>query len=244
MADDQITAPGAFGEAHPHAGLETVTFMLSGTMADKGGRLAEGDVEWMTAGSGIVHSEDATVSAGLRLLQLWLVLPERQRTMEPRVQILRREAMPVLRREGVTATVYSGRLEDAAAPTLNAVPVTLADIRLAPGARYELALPASHNGVLVVVDGTLAAGEAATSLTVGAVGWTSPHPGDGASALMLAAGREGARVLLYSGEPQRIEVAARGPFIAGSKEELDRLFAAYRRGGFPKAGNLRPAAPA
>ena len=95
MADDHITLEGRFGEAHPHAGLETVTFMLNGMMEDTGGRLAEGDVEWMTAGSGIVHSEDAMVSTGMRLFQLWLVLPEEQRNMPPRVQILKRAAMPV-----------------------------------------------------------------------------------------------------------------------------------------------------
>ena len=64
-------------------------------MQDTGGQLEEGDVEWMTAGSGIVHAENATVSTGMRLLQLWLVLPEAQRNMAPRVQILRRAEMPV-----------------------------------------------------------------------------------------------------------------------------------------------------
>lgn len=83
MADDNITLEGRFGDAHPHAGLETVTFMLKGTMEDTGGRLEEGDVEWMTAGSGIVHSENAVVSTGMRLFQLWLILPEAQRNMPP-----------------------------------------------------------------------------------------------------------------------------------------------------------------
>src|SRR5690606_15697640 len=134
MADDNITLGGRFGEAHPHAGLETVTFMLKGTMEDTGGRLEEGDVEWMTAGSGIVHSENATVSTGMRLFQLWLILPEAQRNMPPRVQILRSAAMPVHTEPGVMAKVYSGHLGEAAAPTMNAVPVALIDLRLGPGA--------------------------------------------------------------------------------------------------------------
>src|SRR5690554_5099952 len=110
MADDNITLEGKFGEAHPHAGLETVTFMLNGTMEDTGGRLEEGDVEWMTAGSGIVHSENAMVSTGMRLFQLWLILPEAQRNIPPRVQILRGAAMPVHAESGVVAKVYSGQL--------------------------------------------------------------------------------------------------------------------------------------
>ena len=228
MADDHITLEGRFGEAHPHAGLETVTFMLNGTMEDSGGRLAEGDVEWMTAGSGIVHSEDAMVSTGMRLFQLWLVLPEAQRNMPPRVQILQRGAMPVHVEPGVEATVYSGRLGDAAAPTKNAVPVTLADIRLEPAATFAPELPAAYNTFAVVIDGEVAAGI-----------------GDGGSStLTLRAGAKGARVLVYAGQPQNIDVVAQGPFIAGSREELAGYYAAYRHGRFPHAGTMRPVAVA
>lgn len=239
MADDNVTTEGEFGEAHPHAGIETVTFMLNGTMEDGGGRLEEGDVEWMTAGSGIVHSEDAHVSAGMRLFQLWLVLPESQRAMPPRVQIMRRRAMPVHRADGVTATVYSGSIGNASVATLNAVPVILADLTLDPSARFELPLPASFNGFIVVVAGKLVAGDNAASLGAGQVGWTNARASENTSTLPLRATDEPTRVLLYAGEPQRIEVVARGPFIAGSKEELDGLFAAYRRGAFPNAAGMR-----
>nr|WP_051130210.1 pirin family protein [Brevundimonas naejangsanensis] len=109
MADDQVTSGGPFGEAHPHAGLETVTFMLNGFMEDGTGRLEEGDVEWMTAGSGIVHNKDTVVSTGMRLFQLWLILPERDRNMEPRVQILKRDQMPV-RRAHYEAVVCSRQI--------------------------------------------------------------------------------------------------------------------------------------
>lgn len=239
MADDNITREGRFGEAHPHAGLETVTFMLNGTMADTGGRLEEGDVEWMTAGSGIVHSEDAMVSSGMRLFQLWLILPEAQRNMPPRVQILRRAEMPVHTEPGVLATVYSGKSGGAAAPTVNAVPLTLIDIRLERGASFRSHLPASYNGFVVVIDGEVEAGVKAERLAEGAVGWTWPM-GDGNSLLALRGGDAGARVLLYAGQPQNIPVVAKGPFIAGSQEELAGHYAAYRRGKFPHAGTMRP----
>jgi len=239
MADDNITLGGGFGESHPHAGLETVTFMLKGTMEDTGGRLEEGDVEWMTAGSGIVHSEDAMVSTGMRLLQLWLILPEAQRNMPPRVQILRRAEVPVHAEPGVRATVYSGKSGDAVAPAMNAVPATLIDIRLEPGARFASHLPASYNGFVVVIDGEVEAGATAERLAKGAVGWTRPM-GDGNSLLALRTGAAGARVLLYAGQPQNIPVVAKGPFIAGSPEELAGYYAAYRQGKFPRASTMRP----
>lgn len=241
MADDNITQGGRFGEAHPHAGLETVTFMLNGTMEDTGGRLEEGDVEWMTAGSGIVHSENATVSTGMRLFQLWLILPEAQRNMPPRVQILRRTEMPVHTEPGVHATVYSGKLGNAAASTKNAAPVTLVDIRLEPGATFASHLPATYNAFMVGIDGEAEAGATAEKLAKGSVGWMSPM-GDGDSLLKLRAGDNGARLLLYAGQPQNISVVAKGPFIAGSQEELAGYYSAYRQGMFPHAGKMRPVA--
>lgn len=239
MADDNVTRGGRFGGAHPHGGLETVTFMLDGTMEDAGGRLEEGDVEWMTAGSGIVHSENTTVSTGMRLFQLWLILPEAHRSMPPRVQILRRHEMPVHAEPGVLATVYSGKSGDAAAPTMNAVPVTLIDIRLESGATFASHFPASYNGFLVGVDGEVEAGSTGEVLAKGTVGWTGPR-GDGDSLLTLRAGGSGARLLLYAGQPQNISVVARGPFIAGSHEELASYYSAYRQGKFPNAGTMRP----
>ncbi|WP_421612165.1 pirin family protein [Agrobacterium tumefaciens] len=240
MADDHVTGEGQFGEAHPHAGLETVTFMLNGTMADAGGRLVEGDVEWMTAGSGIVHSEDAQVSTGMRLFQLWLVLPERERNVAPRVQILRRDEMPIHRGNGFEATVYSGRSAGIIAPTKNAVPVTLVDIRLEAEAEFEQMLPSSYNGFVVVISGEIEAGAGRAVLAEDKVGWTSPLAIQGDSFMRLKAGKDGARVLLYAGQPQNIHVVAQGPFIAGSEEELSGYYAAYRQGKFPNAGEMRP----
>ncbi len=238
MADDNVTTAGPFGEAHPHAGLETVTFMLNGFMEDGTGRVEEGDVEWMTAGSGIVHNEDTVVSTGMRLFQLWLILPERERNMDPRIQILKRDEMPVRREPGVEARVYSGRSGDAEATTKNAVPVTLVDIRLQPWAVFEQELPASYNSFVVGLEGGAQVGDRSSEISVGAVGWTHPLADVGESRLRLKAGASGARVLLYAGQPQNIRVVARGPFVAGSPEELEGYYRGYRHGQFPHAGSL------
>jgi len=115
MADDRTDIGGEFGEAHPHAGIETVTFMLSGSFEDFEGRLDPGDVEWMTSGRGIVHGKDTVTSDDMRLFQLWIALPEGERQSAPRVQ--RQRNMPVRREPGAEATVYSGRSGDAVAAT-------------------------------------------------------------------------------------------------------------------------------
>lgn len=120
------------------------------------------------------------------------------------------------------------------------MPVTLVDIRLKAGAEFEQVLPSSYNGFVVVIAGEIEAGNGATALTTDRVGWTNPLATDDESAMSLKAGENGARVLLYAGQPQNIHVVAQGPFIAGSKEELAGYYAAYRQGKFPKAGTVRP----
>lgn len=107
----------------------------------KKGRLESDDVEWMTSGRGVVHGQDTVTSSGMRLLQLWIVLPEDQRRSAPRVQRLRGRNMPKRANPGAEAKVYSGRSGDAVARTVNAAPVTLIDLRLQPNAVFEQELP-------------------------------------------------------------------------------------------------------
>jgi quercetin 2,3-dioxygenase len=241
MADDRTEVGGHFGEAHPHAGLETVTFMLSGSFEDLEGRLDPGDVEWMTSGRGIVHGQDTVTSNGMRLFQLWIVLPESQRRSAPRVQRLRGRTMPVRKEPGAEAKVYSGRSGDAVARTVNAAPVTLIDLRLQPNAFFEQDLPSSYNGLIIVIEGAVIAGDPGKAVAKDQVGWLDrPAPaGDGVDSVRLRAAETPARVLIFAGEPQEMSLAARGPFIAGSDRELADRFAAYRRGEFPFASSLR-----
>jgi len=140
---------------------------------------------------------------------------------------------------GVTARVYSGRSGSVEACTVNAVPVTMVDIRLAPGATFQQDLPSTYNAFVLVLEGSLQAGEPATRIHAGQVGWTHPADGEGGSTLTLTAAAAGARALLYAGEPQRVPIAARGPFVAGSESELAAYYAAFRRGEFPRASTMR-----
>ncbi|HEY0253396.1 MAG TPA: pirin family protein, partial [Kofleriaceae bacterium] len=142
LMDDRLDGTLRAGP-HPHAGFETVTFPLAGGMESEGGegRLAPGDVEWTTAGSGIVHGPESTVKGRFRILQLWLTLPKQARWTEPDNQIVRGADVPVRREPGALVRLYSGATGDLVSPTRNRVPVTLVDIRLEPGASVEQRLP-------------------------------------------------------------------------------------------------------
>ena len=241
LADDRIDlAPGkTAGEAHPHAGFETVTFVLEGSLQDRvEGSLGTGDLQWMTAGSGVIHSEDVIPQGKTRILQLWLTLPHANRWSAPRFETLTRDDAPVRREPGVEARVYSGSSGDARASTHNYVPVTLADIVLNAHVSIEQDLPASYNGFVYVLDGTVRAGFAATELTASQVGWLNRDAGSGASTLRLVAGDAGARVVLYAGEPTNVPIHMHGPFVGETRADLIRVSSEYLAGRFPRMSEL------
>ena len=120
MLDKKDTTP--VGGEHPHAGFETVSLLLEGEMGDKRHRMKGGDLQIMTAGSGIVHTETIDKIAKMRLLQLWLNLPKKDRWVTPRVQDLCFESAPVISRNGVTVRLYSGSLEGITSPVKNYTP--------------------------------------------------------------------------------------------------------------------------
>jgi redox-sensitive bicupin YhaK (pirin superfamily) len=242
LMDDRVHRPGLpLGGAHPHAGFETVTFMLDGYVQDRDeGPLEAGDVLWMTAGSGVIHNEEVTSEGRVRLLQLWLALSKAERWAPPRFQRIARADAPVRRAPGVELRLYSGRSGDVVSPTLNHVPVTLADIRLAPGAAFAQELPASYNGFLVVLEGALRAGPDGARVAADQVGWLDRPETEGESVLELTAEGEGARVLLYAGEPTGDPIVVQGPFVGDTRQDNTRSYTRYLQGGFPKMSQLAP----
>jgi hypothetical protein len=248
MMDDQLELGEGYkpvGEPHPHAGFETVTLVLEGTLRDRdeGGLLETGDVQWMTAGRGVIHSENVEAQGRVRILQLWLILPKRERWTQPGFQVVAADSLPVRREAGVEVRLYSGSSGELRSPTHNHVPVTLADIRLEPGASFEQDLPASYNGFVLVLQGSARVGEEGTLLKLEQMGWLDRPADRGASALRMVAGETGARLVLYAGEPQGDRVVSSGPFIGDSREDIVRLFNEYRAGRFQRMSELgrRPA---
>ena len=239
LADDRIElAPGrTAGEAHPHAGFETVTFVVEGRLHDADeGILEEGDVQWMTAGCGVIHNEHVVPEGRTRILQLWLALPDAERWAEPRFETVRRDDAPLRTAPGVAVRVYSGRSGAAVADTHNYAPVTLLDVRLDAGASVEQTLPASYNGFVYVLDGAVRIGEA--SLRPGQVGWLHHPTTEGETTVRLVAGEAGARLVLDAGEPQRTPIVQHGPFVGGSRADLLRMSRDYVDGRFARMSDL------
>jgi redox-sensitive bicupin YhaK (pirin superfamily) len=241
LADDRVelAAGSTAGGAHPHAGFETVTLVLEGSLHDRvEGSLGTGDVQWMTAGSGVIHNEDVVPQGKTRILQLWLTLPHDNRWSAPRFETVTRNDAPVRREPGVEVHVYSGSSGDARASTRNHVPVTLADISLDARAVVVQDLPASYNGFVYALEGSVRAGYDDTPLAAGQVGWLDRDGGSGTSALRLIAGDAGARVVLYAGEPTNAPIVMHGPFVGETRADLMRVSSDYLAGRFPRMSEL------
>ena len=233
------------GGAHPHAGFETVTLLLEGAIHDRdeGGVLRAGEVQWMTAGRGIIHGENVATKGKVRLLQLWLTLPKSQRWTTPGFQDIHAASIPVRREKGIEVRLYSGASGDRHSPTRNHVPVTLAEITLEAGTSFEQDVPTSYNGFVFVVSGSARIGQDAAPLKVGQVGWLDRPEGDAVSMLRIVAGDEGVRLVLYAGQPQGDPIVSQGPFIGDSREDIVRLHHEYRAGRFERMSELAKGVP-
>ena len=241
LMDDRLDLlPGRrAGEAHPHAGFETVTFVLEGSLRDRDeGTLEAGDVLWMTAGSGVIHNEDVVTIGRTRILQLWLKLPSDARWAPPRVQSIKRESVPVVRAPGVEARVYSGRSGDAIASTLNYTPTTIVDVHLSAGATFDQELPGSYSGFAYVLDGGIIAGAERTQVKSGQVAWLSDATSQSGAVLHVTAGAGGCRFVLYAGERQGVPIVSHGPFIGESRADLIRISNDYIGGKMPRVSQL------
>lgn len=218
------------GGPHPHAGFETVSLLLEGEIGDETHTMKQGDFQMMTAGSGIVHSETIEGRSRMRLLQMWLNLPKADRWTAPRVQDLAFENAPAAERNGVQTVLYSGTFAGLRSPVKNYVPLIVADIRLQPGATLSEFLPASYNAFLYVIEGNVAVGDEVKGLEINQIGWLSRGVADEQSMLTVIAGPEGARVVLYAGEPQNDSIVSHGPFISDHQEEIKELYSDFRHG--------------
>jgi redox-sensitive bicupin YhaK (pirin superfamily) len=222
---------------HPHRGIETVTYMLTGRMRHgdslgNRGTIGPGDLQWMSAGGGIVHEEMPERSEdGLGGFQLWVNLPRALKTSAPRYQELAAASVPTVERpDGTRVRVLAGAFDGVRGPVRDvaAEPLYL-DVTLPLGGRLALPVPADHTLLCYVTEGagTFAAGATPTERrTVLLMG-----PGD---TLEVEAGVEGCRFLAIAGRPLNEPIAWRGPIVMNTEEELDQAFRDYREGTFLK----------
>jgi redox-sensitive bicupin YhaK (pirin superfamily) len=233
---------------HPHRGIETVTIVLDGALEHgdnrgNAGVLEPGDVQWMTAGSGIIHRELAYRNEHVHTLQLWLNLPAAQKLVEARYQDLPARTIPVITQPGVTVHVVSGSAGEVLGPAQNLWPITGLLVALEPGSSWTAELPVLDRAFMYVMSGRVLVGSEAAELTAGTVGWSDPVAPSGRSrtaplTLQAPAGDEMVRVMLFSGRPIREPVYAGGPFVMTNRAEIEQAFADYRSGAFGPVPDL------
>jgi quercetin 2,3-dioxygenase len=227
--------PRGVGE-HPHRGFETVTIAYQGSVEhrDSGGNagtIGPGDVQWMTAASGVVHEEKherefAKKGGAFEMIQLWVNLPRKHKMSAPKYQTLTAARIPSLPVDGGgSVRVIAGEWNGAKGPAETFTPVNLFDVRLAKGAKLELALPEGFNTALFLLKGNVRVngthdleGEARIAVL--------DTKGEGAS---LEA-REDTTLLVLGGEPIREPVASYGPFVMNTRQELMQAVEDYQAG--------------
>jgi redox-sensitive bicupin YhaK (pirin superfamily) len=235
MAEDWMPR-GAF-PIHPHRGIETVTFVIEGTVehfdnAGHGGVIHTGDAQWMTAGRGIQHEENAVEGTIAHTLQLWVNLPAASKMTDPRYQDLVGREMPVRHETGVEVRVFSGESGGVTSSTLNHVPVTMLDVRIEPGASFRQHLSAGDNAFVYVIEGDPEIGDARRPVEAGQIAWLTRPDGPGSSELTLRSGSTAVRLLLFAGPPLREPIAFGGPFVMNTQAEVQQAFADFRAGRF------------
>lgn len=232
LMDDQLDKKDdePVGGPHPHAGFETVTLLLEGEMGEDGHTMKTGDLQMMTAGSGIVHSEIIDKKMRMRILQLWLSLPKKDRWALPRVQDISAQHVPSVSEKGATIKVYSGSLAGVTSPLRNYASVIIADIRLEPHANITLNIPASHNTFMYAIEGAVGVGEENKQLQTDQVGWLDRYNDSTPSELQLTGGDSGGRLIMYSGQPTGDEIVVHGPFIGDNEDDIRRLYRDFRQG--------------
>ena len=230
--DDYI---GGF-PAHPHRGIETVTYMLAGEFEHEDstgakGKMKPGDVQWMKTGSGIIHSEMPAMSGGkLHGFQLWINMPAKLKMNKPDYIYIDGEKMSLHKDNDKKVKVIAGKFEKAEGPVKghNVEPIYF-DVELNKNKEFNYNLPATHNSFVYLINGEIEIGE-------------KKHEKAKDSTLILLSRGEGLKIkaksnvkfLVISGKPINEEIARGGPFVMNTKAEILQAVQDYHNGTFVK----------
>jgi len=226
---------------HPHRGFETVTIVYDGEVSHRdstgrGGTIGPGDVQWMTAASGILHEEfhspGFTAKGGdFRVVQLWVNLPAKHKMTAPGYQAITNADIPAVTVPGGTVRVIAGEFQGTKGPARSFTPVNLWDVKLAKGAALKLDLPAGHNAALAILSGQVVvnleqpAHEAQIILF------------DPAGSEVEIVAQDDAMLLVLSGEPIHEPIAGYGPFVMNSEAEIRQAITDFNSGRFGQIAN-------
>jgi redox-sensitive bicupin YhaK (pirin superfamily) len=228
---------------HPHRGFETVTYMIDGILRHQdsnggGGLITDGDTQWMTAGSGLIHieapPEEVVMRGGLfHGFQLWVNLPAKLKWNPPRYQDIRGRAVSLLSSPdgGALLRVIAGEVAGHQSPGVTYTPISLLHATLAPGAQLRLPWRPDFNALVYVLAGSGSVGTKRHPVRMGQLAVFGP----GDVVTVAADARQESRspqldVLMLGGLPIREPVAAYGPFVMNTREELVQAFEDYQAG--------------
>jgi redox-sensitive bicupin YhaK (pirin superfamily) len=226
---------------HPHKGFETVTVAYQGELQHRdssgaSGKIGAGDVQWMTAGNGIVHeefhSQDFVRNGGvLQMVQLWVNLPARNKSAQPGYQTLLKTQIPVIKlpQEGSYVRIIAGEYLGQKGPARTFTPINLWDVALAKSDSAELPLPEGHNTAFLVLSGEIQINNDRVAREGDLAIFTR-----GGVGISLKASAD-TRLLVMSGEPIVEPIFGHGPFVMNSRAEIQQAFEDYQMG---KMGEL------
>ncbi|HEX9793035.1 MAG TPA: pirin family protein [Planctomycetota bacterium] len=227
--------------SHPHRGFETVTIVYHGEVehrdsAGGGGSIGPGDVQWMTAASGLVHEEFhgrdfARTGGKFEMVQLWVNLPAKDKGVAPRYQHILDSQIPAVALPGGKGIVrvIAGAFQGRTGPAQTHTPMQVWDLRLASADSFDLALEKGWTTALVVLEGSLRVNE--TESVESAEVALFERDGGG----IRIDGAMGVRALLLAGEPIDEPVAGHGPFVMNTRQEIQQAIADFQSG---KMGRL------
>lgn len=249
MMDHFSVSPGAGFPDHPHRGMETITFLLEGSVqhadfAGNEGSLEAGDLQFMTAGKGVVHAEMPGETERNTGIQLWVDLPRHLKNCEPRYRDLRAKEIPHAKTEDgkVEVKVISGKsLGVDSVRDLAYTPVWFLDITIKAGGRLEQDLPANWNSFAYVLSGVADFSNGTSKPTT-----VTPYhnvvfgqKGDGVNISVEEGASEDARIILVAGQPLDQPIVQYGPFVTTSKDEIVQAMMDFQTAtnGFERAAN-------
>lgn len=237
-SDDPVDYMAGF-PWHPHRGIETVTYMLSGEM-DHGdsmgnqGKIKSGDIQWMTAGSGIIHQEMPQEFEGrLNGFQLWVNLPAKDKMMDPRYQDIKAKDIPEIDWEGTRVRIAAGIFKGKEGPVKDIVAKpTFLDFSVPKGIEQTIRINKNHTVFVYVYEGS---GFFGTKKEKKVRAGTMAKLIDG-DQVFFATESDTMKFLLVAGQPLNEPIEWRGPIVMNTKEELYQAFTDYHEGTFIKFG--------
>ena len=222
---------------HPHRGFETVTIAYKGRVAHHdsaggGGIIGEGDVQWMTAASGVLHKEYheesfSKTGGDFQMVQLWVNLPAKDKMSAPKYQAIENASIPKVPIENGYVEVIAGEFQGTKGKASTFTPVHLFNAHLQSGGKAEFSFPADYNTCIIVVEGEVRINDADELVPV-------DHfvlfENEGETIHIEAT--EHSKILILSGEPIREPIASHGPFVMNTRQEIMQAFHDFEAGKF------------